>query len=81
MRRCGWTVTGLVQKVHFRKLTKLKAEQLGISGWCRNSPDGSSVVGELEGSRRAVDEMLQWLRSVGSPKSRIDHLTISNMPR
>ena len=40
-------VTGRVQGVFFRKYTKNKAEELGLTGWCRNTPHGS-VEGEYE---------------------------------
>ena len=34
-------VTGRVQGVWFRQSTKNTAEQYGVTGWCRNNPDGS----------------------------------------
>lgn len=40
-------VFGRVQGVFFRKYTKAKAEELGLTGWCRNTPRGT-VQGEFE---------------------------------
>mmetsp|Transcript_8123 Transcript_8123/g.18287 ORF Transcript_8123/g.18287 Transcript_8123/m.18287 type:complete len:119 (-) Transcript_8123:191-547(-) len=40
-------VSGRVQGVFFRKHTKAKAEELGLTGWCRNTPHGT-VEGEYE---------------------------------
>eukprot|EP00579_Thalassiosira_antarctica_P027657 CAMPEP_0202021624 /NCGR_PEP_ID=MMETSP0905-20130828/47402_1 /ASSEMBLY_ACC=CAM_ASM_000554 /TAXON_ID=420261 /ORGANISM="Thalassiosira antarctica, Strain CCMP982" /LENGTH=127 /DNA_ID=CAMNT_0048583549 /DNA_START=61 /DNA_END=440 /DNA_ORIENTATION=+ len=40
-------VSGIVQGVSFRRHTKAKAEELGLMGWCRNTPHGT-VEGEYE---------------------------------
>ena len=48
-------VSGSVQGVHFRKYTKSKAEELGLTGWCRNTPEGT-VEGEFEYVDNAPDD-------------------------
>jgi len=73
-------VTGKVQGVFFRKCTKQEADRLGVSGWCRNSADGESVEGELEGIRQKVDEMITWLRVKGSPHSMIQSCEVETIP-
>jgi len=40
-------VSGKVQGVSFRKHAKAKAEELGLTGWCRNTPRGT-VEGAYE---------------------------------
>lgn len=49
---------GLVQGVFFRANAKRCADSLGVTGWVRNSPDGS-VEAEFEGDeglvRRAIE--------------------------
>mmetsp|Transcript_34390 Transcript_34390/g.63219 ORF Transcript_34390/g.63219 Transcript_34390/m.63219 type:complete len:110 (-) Transcript_34390:323-652(-) len=81
-------VTGRVQGVFFRKYTKAKANELELTGWCRNTPRGT-VEGEYEyimkdqsssssssmsmNERHWGSEAFQhWLSNVGSPQSRID---------
>ncbi len=54
-------VTGRVQGVGFRWSAVHEARQLGLRGWVRNSPDGSVEV-EAEGSPRALEDFLAWLR-------------------
>jgi acylphosphatase len=76
MERVTWLVSGKVQGVSFRKFTQRKARELGLLGWCRNTPDKLSVEGEIEGPTRAIDSMLEWLRMTGSPYSVIEKLEV-----
>ena len=86
-------VSGRVQGVFFRKYTKKKAEELGLAGWCRNTPR-ETVEGEYEyaleeggtsspsltegtGGRWASEAFRHWLCNVGSPHSRIEGCTFS----
>ncbi|XP_034232162.1 acylphosphatase-1-like isoform X2 [Thrips palmi] len=64
-------VFGRVQGVFFRKYTQKQGKELGLRGWCMNTPQGS-VLGQLEGEASQVEKMKNWLRKTGSPKSRID---------
>jgi acylphosphatase len=52
-------VTGHVQGVFFRASMREQADQLGVTGWVRNEPDGS-VRAHVEGSADAVDQLVQW---------------------
>jgi acylphosphatase len=52
-------VSGDVQGVFFRDSTREKAEQLGLSGWVKNLPDGR-VEALFEGPPDKVREMVQW---------------------
>ncbi|MCZ7401100.1 MAG: acylphosphatase [Candidatus Methanoperedens sp.] len=54
-------VSGKVQGVFFRSSIKDKAEELGISGWVRNLPDGR-VEAIFEGEKDDVDKMVEWCR-------------------
>ncbi|XP_014270766.1 acylphosphatase-2 [Halyomorpha halys] len=69
--RCDFEVFGKVQGVFFRKYTQGKAQELGVKGWCQNSPRGT-VVGAIEGEKRSFNMMKDWLSRVGSPSSSID---------
>jgi DNA ligase D-like protein (predicted 3'-phosphoesterase) len=55
------TVTGSVQGVGLRETARRRAEDLGLLGWVRNEDDGS-VRFHAEGSRQAVDSLLDFLR-------------------
>lgn len=53
-------VFGRVQGVWFRGTTQKMAEQLGLTGWVRNEPDGTVQV-LAEGPKPAVEKLVEWL--------------------
>jgi len=57
-RRCY--VSGRVQGVFYRASAKLKAEQLGISGYAKNLPDRRVEVLAC-GANSALEEFISWL--------------------
>jgi acylphosphatase len=73
--RMSFIVLGKVQRVSFRAFAKRQADQLGLVGWCRNTPEGT-VVGVAEGPPDAIEAMRAWLTTTGSPHSRIDRLDV-----
>lgn len=74
MTRVSVIVRGRVQGVAFRHHTCRCAQELGVSGWVRNLPDGS-VEGLFEGEDSAVTSLVEWCRS-GPPAARVDRLDI-----
>ncbi|MEQ9306708.1 MAG: acylphosphatase [Marinoscillum sp.] len=50
---------GKVQGVFFRASTKNEADNLGVTGWVRNEPDGTVMI-HAEGER--VKELLEWTK-------------------
>ena len=52
-------VSGNVQGVFFRDSTRQKAEELGLSGWVTNTPDGR-VEAVFEGPSGDVRQMVDW---------------------
>jgi acylphosphatase len=54
-------VSGQVQGVFFRDSTREKAEQLGLTGWVKNLPDGR-VEALFEGPSEKVREMVRWCK-------------------
>jgi acylphosphatase len=75
----GWSfeVTGKVQGVFFRKFTIVKATELGLAGWVRNTHRGT-VEGAFAGPAGSpVNEMRHWLLHEGSPYSNIEKTTFS----
>lgn len=63
-------VTGKVQGVFFRKYTKSKANELGLSGWVRNEPDGSVSILAC-GDEVRLNELVDWCHT-GSPGSEVE---------
>ncbi|XP_073682420.1 acylphosphatase-2 [Garra rufa] len=73
----GFEVFGNVQGVCFRMYTEAEAQKLGVTGWVKNTRQGT-VVGQVQGNPEKVKEMKYWLSKVGSPSSRIDRTQFSN---
>jgi len=69
-------ITGRVQGVWFRANTRQKAEQLGVTGWIRNTRDGC-VEAIFEGEENDVKEMVEWCHR-GPPLAKIDNVEIRN---
>lgn len=70
IKHVEFEIFGKVQRVHFRRFTKIQAKDLNVCGWVKNTTKGT-VVGAMEGRTEAVDMMMEWLRNTGSPKSTI----------
>lgn len=68
-------VSGHVQGVNFRYYTRWQAARNGVTGWVRNLPDGS-VEAVFEGTRDAVERMIDWCRT-GPPAARVDDVAVS----
>jgi acylphosphatase len=59
LERAHVRVSGQVQGVFFRDSTREKAEELGLTGWVKNLPDGQ-VEAVFEGPSDKVREMVRW---------------------
>ncbi|XP_056324207.1 acylphosphatase-2 isoform X1 [Danio aesculapii] len=70
-------VFGNVQGVCFRMYTEAEGKKLGVTGWVKNTRQGT-VVGQVQGPPEKVKEMKYWLSKVGSPSSRIARAEFSN---
>jgi acylphosphatase len=71
-------VRGHVQGVWFRESARRRADELGVTGWVRNRPDGL-VEAELEGGGEDVAVLLEWFRH-GPPGARVDEVEIETLP-
>ncbi len=67
-------VRGRVQGVWFRESARRRAEELGVSGWVRNTTDGT-VEAELEGAADDVAVLVSWL-GLGPPQARVDSVDV-----
>ena len=65
-------VFGSVQGVGFRYFTRETAEELGLTGWVRNMPDGT-VEFRAEGSKDALEELIRRLKQ-GPVSGRVEKL-------
>ena len=68
-------VSGDVQGVGYRFFAQRAAEELRLSGWVRNLPDGR-VQAEVEGPRARVEELLARLR-VGPRLSSVTDVAVT----
>jgi len=62
-------IEGRVQGVYFRASTVSEARKLRLTGWVRNSPDGS-VEAVAEGEQAQIEELIAWCRQ-GPPGARV----------
>ena len=70
-------VTGRVQGVFFRGWTQDRANELGVTGWVRNCPDGS-VEAHLSGEESAVQELVGRLHG-GPPAAIVSHVDVTEL--
>jgi len=69
-------ISGRVQGVWFRANTKQMAEQLGLTGWVRNTSDGC-VEAVFEGEEHLINKMIEWCNQ-GSPLSKVKNVDVKN---
>ena len=67
-------VRGRVQGVFFRDSTRGKAEELGLSGYVMNTPDGD-VEAVFEGPKEGVEEMVRWCGQ-GPPQASVENVDV-----
>ena len=67
-------VSGDVQGVFFRDSTRQRAQQLGLSGWVKNLPDGR-VEALFEGPSQEVREMVRWCEQ-GPPHAAVENVEV-----
>jgi len=67
-------ISGQVQGVWFRASTKQKAEELGLTGWVKNTNNGY-VEAVFEGEEEIVKKMINWCH-VGPPMAKVDNIVV-----
>ena len=68
------TVHGQVQGVWFRAGTKEKAEELGLTGWVMNRPNGTVEI-HAEGEKSQLENFIAWCRQ-GTSAAKVTSLDI-----
>ena len=74
MRCVRVRISGRVQGVFFRASCARLADELGLSGWVRNRPDGD-LEAVFQGPGSAVEDMVAWCRE-GPPHARVDAVDV-----
>lgn len=67
-------VTDKVQGVWFRDSTRRKAEELHITGFVRNEPDGSVYL-EAEGDENALKKLAEWCH-IGPERAEVSRVEV-----
>ena len=72
-RRVRVRIFGRVQGVYYRASMLQQAQQLGLTGWVMNRPDGS-VESVAEGSKAKLDQLIAWchIGPEGARVARVD---------
>jgi acylphosphatase len=77
-KRFQLNIHGTVQGVYYRKSTRNKAMELGLTGFVRNEADGS-VYCEVEGERSVLNFFIEWCR-VGPEQAQVERLDVLEVP-
>lgn len=67
-------IQGEVQGVFFRATAKKVADELGISGWIKNTSDGN-VEATASGDKQLLDKFVAWCYQ-GPPKASVKNVTV-----
>ncbi len=67
-------IHGRVQGVWFRESMRSEALRLNVTGWVRNTPDGT-VEAVVQGEDDAVDALIEWAHR-GPPQARVDRVEV-----
>ena len=70
IRQVHLLIRGKVQGVWYRKSTKIKADELGLSGTVKNLPDGRVEIYAI-GEPTKIDWLIDWARQ--GPKFAVVH--------
>jgi len=68
-------VYGRVQGVFFRSFVTRRAEELALTGYVRNLPEGAVEV-RAEGEREKLEELIGYLKA-GPPAARVEKVVTS----
>lgn len=68
-------VSGKVQGVSFRAVTKVVADQMGVRGMIRNEKDGSVYI-EAEGDDTLLEVFIEWCNE-GTDRAKVENVTVT----
>jgi len=70
-------ISGKVQGVYFRASAKEAAEQLGLTGWVKNSANGD-VESVANGSEEKLAKFVEWCK-MGPPGAKVVNVVVKNI--
>ncbi len=70
-------IRGKVQMVLFRYSMKQEADNLNITGWVKNMPNGQ-VEAVIQGEEKAVNKLLEWCQN-GPSAAIVDDVQVANI--
>ncbi|MCK4842527.1 MAG: acylphosphatase [Methylococcales bacterium] len=76
MKTVQLIISGRVQGVYFRMLTKKQADKLGITGFVRNKADGSVEV-IANANDKNLNQFINWCHQ-GPMMAKVENVSISN---
>ena len=71
-------VKGKVQGVGFRYFVSRTAQDMRLSGWVRNLPEGD-VEAEIQGDEKMLADFINKLKN-GHPWARVDYIQSQKLP-
>jgi len=78
MKRAHIYVSGRVQGVFFRHNAQMKARELGLTGWVRNTEEGQVEV-LAEGEEGRIEELIAWCKR-GPSAASVDRVEVTEKP-
>lgn len=79
MRKVKMNVQGRVQGVGFRYMTKMVADQLGVTGTVKNEDDGSVTI-EAIGNDDIIQKFIEEVKKSPSPSGRVKYVDVQEDP-
>lgn len=79
MRKVKMNVQGRVQGVGFRYMTKMVADQLGVTGTVKNEDDGSVTI-EAIGNDDIIQKFIKEVKKSPSPSGRVQYVDVQEDP-
>ena len=79
LRKVKMNVQGRVQGVGFRSMTKMVADQLGVTGTVKNEDDGSVTI-EAIGNDDIIQKFIEEIKKSPSPSGRVQYVDVQEDP-
>ncbi|CZQ83230.1 acylphosphatase signature 1 [Trichococcus palustris] len=76
MKKVKIRVVGRVQGVGFRYMTKLVADEIGVTGIVKNEDDGSVYI-EAVGPNEKIEAFIKAIKKSPSPSGRVDACNVA----
>jgi acylphosphatase len=70
-------ISGRVQGVGFRYFAMYKAEELDITGWVKNTPEGKLEI-EASGELQNINTFIDWMK-IGPARAIIGSFSVSDI--